>query len=415
MTTFSTASSAQRSVTSVIDPVTRNGFCTGCGLCAAVAPKGAVSMRISREGYLRPVVNAPLTPEVTQAISATCPGITLSHPKGTKRTDTILGPLISVQTGHAEDPEIRRQGSSGGVLSAIATHLLATGQVDFVAQIAVSHDDPLQNALQISTSRADVIRAAGSRYSPSAPLQSLRELLATGKRFAFIGKPCDVAALRQYARIDPAVDRQVPYMLSFMCAGLPSLKGTDEVISALGAKKEELASFRYRGDGWPGMAKATHKDGQTFEMDYNTSWGNILGKHLQFRCKICPDGTGEFADLVCADAWYGADGYPDFTERDGRSLILARTPAGQELLSEAIEHQAISSTPLATEEISKMQPYQFLRKKLVLGRLLAARLAIGSAPRYINLGNLKAALMNSPISFLRNAWGTYKRAKPELQ
>src|SRR3712207_7050821 len=38
------------------------------------------------------------------------------------------------------------------------------------------------------------------------------------------------------------------------------------------------------------------------------------------RCKICPDGTGEFADIVCADAWYGKDGYPDFAEREGRSL-----------------------------------------------------------------------------------------------
>lgn len=413
MTITTQTSSAPRPATSVIDSVIRNGFCTGCGLCASVAPAGAVRMQISREGYLRPVVCEPLSEETTRTISATCPGITLSHPKGTNRTDAILGPLLSVQTGHAEDPEIRRQGSSGGVLSALATYLLETKQVDFVAQIAVSRDDPLLNALQISTSRADVLRAAGSRYSPSAPLQTLRELLLMGKRFAFLGKPCDVAALRQYARIDSNVDRQIPYMLSFMCAGLPSLKGTDEVIDALGAKKEQLVSFRYRGDGWPGMAKATHKDGQTFEMDYNTSWGNILGKHLQFRCKICPDGTGEFADLVCADAWYGADGYPDFTERDGRSLILARTPAGQKLLDMAIASHAVSSTPLALVEVSKMQPYQVLRKKLVLGRLWATKLAMGAAPRYVNLGLTKTALSANPINFLRNAWGTFKRAKPE--
>lgn len=51
-------------------------------------------------------------------------------------------------------------------------------------------------------------------------------------------------------------------------------------------------------------------------MSYNESWGNILGKYLQKRCKICPDGIGEFADIVCADAWHGdKSGYPNFEEK----------------------------------------------------------------------------------------------------
>jgi coenzyme F420 hydrogenase subunit beta len=37
-------------------------------------------------------------------------------------------------------------------------------------------------------------------------------------------------------------------------------------------------------------------------MSYADSWGGILSRHVQFRCKICPDGTGGFADVVCADA-----------------------------------------------------------------------------------------------------------------
>ncbi len=406
---------AEKPLSPLVDSVTRNGFCTGCGLCASIAPVGSIQMRISAEGYLRPVVLKELPTETTQAIAATCPGVKVEHLPGTQGQHPIWGPIVSVQTGHAVDPEVRRQGSSGGVISALAIHLLETGQVDFVAQIAADQQDPLLNALQISTSRADVLHAAGSRYAPSAPLQGLRELLDTGKRFAFIGKPCDVAALRQYGEQNPAVKRQIPYMLSFMCAGVPSIKGTHEVITALGATREKVVSFRYRGDGWPGMARAVHDSGESFEMDYNTSWGTILNKHLQFRCKICPDGTGEFADVVCADAWYGKDGYPDFAERDGRSLVLARTAAGRALVEAATGAKAISAAPLPVDEIAKMQPYQVDRKQLVLGRRIATRLSMGQAPHYPHMGLLSASMKAKPIHWLRSAWGTYKRTKQEKQ
>jgi len=402
-------------VKSLIADVTTNGFCTGCGLCEAIAPVGSIQMHMSAEGYLRPVVLKELSAMSLQTISLSCPGVKVEHQRGVQEQHPIWGPMVSVQTGHALDPEVRRQGSSGGVISAIAIHLLETGKVDFVAQIAASRGDPLLNAMQISKSRADVLWAAGSRYAPSAPLQGLRELLATGERFAFIGKPCDVAALRQYGESNPAVKGQIPYMLSFMCAGIPSIKGTHEVIAALGAIREKVVGFRYRGDGWPGMARAVHDSGESFEMDYNTSWGQILGKSLQFRCKICPDGTGEFADIVCADAWYGQDGYPEFTERDGRSLVLARTDVGEELLANLISKNIVATTPLAIEEIGKMQPYQALRKKLVLGRVIAVRMAVGKAPNYINLGLWKSALRVNSVTWLRNAWGTYKRIKPEVQ
>lgn len=395
----------------LIESVTRNGFCTGCGLCEAIAPTGHLQMQMSTSGYLRPVLLKTLPTSATNEIAQVCPGVKVEHPPGTTNYHPIWGPLLSVQTGHAVDAEIWRQGSSGGVISALAIHLLNTGKVDFVAQIATSQQDPLANELQISHTREDVIRAAGSRYAPSAPLRQMRELLATGKTFAFVGKPCDIAALRRYGEINPAIKQQVPYMLSFMCAGIPSIKGTHEIIKTLGADQTKVVSFRYRGDGWPGMTRAEQSDGKNYEMDYNTAWGKILGKYLQFRCKICADGTGEFADVVCADAWYGKGGYPDFTERDGRSLVIVRTQAGEKLLGSAIETRAVITSALDIADVSQMQPYQKSRKQLVLGRILATQLAIGKAPSYKRLSLIAASLQANPIEWLRNAWGTFRRIR----
>jgi len=372
-------------------------------------------MTLNAEGYLRPKIQTATDYGGDATIRDVCPGVRVDH--GVLKADyhAIWGSLVAVRAGHAADSEIRHKGSSGGVISALTVYLLEQGLVDFVAHIAVSPDDPLRNELQLSRTRDDVLRAAGSRYAPSAPLSALRELLDRGEHFAFIGKPCDIAALRRYARHDARVDELIPYMLSFMCAGIPSIKGTYELLENLGADRSQLKSFRYRGDGWPGMAKAITQEGQVFEVDYNSSWGNVLNRHLQFRCKICPDGTGEFADVVCADAWYGKDGYPDFTEREGRSLVLSRTLQGESLIQAALKSEAIRAETLAVDDIAKMQPYQVNRKKMVLGRVLATWLARGQAPKYKRLGLLRASLTANPIDWLRSACGTFLRAKGEKQ
>lgn len=402
---------------SLLQTVAVNGLCAGCGLCESVAGTAVVQMRLSQAGYLRPEVKAGLTSQQARVLRDVCPGMHVGHAPQPDAAPhhTLWGPLVGVRAGHSLDPEIRRQGSSGGGISAIASWLLDTGQVDFVAQIAVSDADPLRNEMRLSRSRAEVLAAAGSRYAPSAPLAGLEGLLARGERFAFVGKPCDVAALRRYALHDARVDRLVVCMISFMCAGIPSIKGTHELLDKLGADRSQLKSFRYRGDGWPGMAKAVTHDGKVYETDYNSSWGTVLNKHLQFRCKICPDGTGEFADIVCADAWYGKDGYPDFAERDGRSLILSRTRRGEALVSAAMAAGALSADELPVSDIARMQPYQVNRKQMVLGRLLATWLARHHAPRYRSMGLLKAALQANKIEWLRNAWGTLRRAKGEPQ
>ena len=406
-------SGSKRQADGFLESVVAHGYCLGCGICAGMHSSEKVAMRLSPTGYLRPAAQQAITVGQIERIRHLCPGMNVEHESDSGNHHAIWGPIKAVRTGHATDDEIRRLGSSGGVLTALALHLIESGEVDFVAQIAASQSAPLVNEMQLSRSRADVLHAAGSRYSPTAPLERFEELLATGENFAFIAKPCDVSAVRRMAQSDPRIGKQVRYLLSFMCAGIPSIHGTHEMLEHLGVASAELKEFRYRGNGWPGMAAATTHDGRVAEMDYHTSWGTILNRHLQFRCKICPDGSGEFADVVCADAWYGKDGYPDFQEREGRSLVISRTQSGEVLISEAVNAGAIKTADLPVAEIAAMQPYQVNRKRMVLARTLGAWLRLGSAPRYRRLGLVRASLGGNPITWLRECWGSFKRAKGE--
>lgn len=227
---------------------------------------------------------------------------------------------------------------------------------------------------------------------------------------AFIGKPCDVAALRSLGRSRPEVAKK---FLSF-CLYVrrnTGLKGTEGVVRAMGLEPEKVIRFRYRGNGWPGKARAETIDGDSAEMDYDSSWGNILNRHLQFRCKICPDGTGEFSDITCADAWYGNDkGYPTFEESDGRSTVLSRTQNGFDIVNEAVNAGYLAVSELPVVDIEQMQPYQVDRKRMVLARLFGLKLAFQPTPKYINFELYSISLRNSIKTMARNTVGTWLRA-----
>ncbi|MBK5960173.1 hypothetical protein CCR97_18465 [Rhodoplanes elegans] len=391
--------------------IKRNGLCHGCGACAAAVGGDKIKMSMTAAGFLRPKEHQPLTTFDEETIRRVCSGAELQHFAVTDGGyDRSWGPVVSVETGFSTDTDVRYLGSSGGVISAIAIHLVETRTVDFILHTSADPSDPVGNITRPSTTRAEIIEAAGSRYAPSSPLADIGGYLLKGRRFAFIGKPCDVAALRRMARSDPRIDRLIPFKISFFCAGVPSRKGALAVVEKLGVKESDLAKFSYRGRGWPGWTRATRRDGSEEKMDYNSSWGYILSPRVQFRCKICPDGTGEFSDIACGDAWYSRDGYPDFTERDGRSLIVARTSAGRALLDTIREAGALNCKPLPKDEVRKMQPYQYNRKRAVFVRLLGMRLGGLSTPKYRGLSLLQLTLLSSPIWLLRNLLGTYFRA-----
>jgi coenzyme F420 hydrogenase subunit beta len=301
------------------------------------------------------------------------------------------------------------------VLSAVLVHLLQSNTVDYVVQTAAAPDSPVGNAIVESLNRSSVYDAAGSRYGPSSPLSQVRRQLQKPGRFAFVGKPCDVAALRALGCHDPRVAEKIPFVISFFCAGVPSLKGTKEILSRLGVREDEVAEFRYRGDGWPGPTRVKTRDGRTLQMSYAEAWGGILSRHLQFRCKICPDGSGGFADMVCADAWYGDDkGYPAFAESEGRSLVITRTQKGEDLVLQAQNAGYIALSDVDIDEVAKMQPFQARRKMLIVSRLAALALLARPRPRYEGLNLARAARMAGVSETLKSFLGTLKRLLSQM-
>lgn len=398
-----------RGFTGVLARVERGNLCTGCGGCALIAPS-QVQMSLRKPGYLRPLQTGALTPAQDHQIARVCPGLGQAVTAQGRIDDVLWGPYVAMHTGYATRADLRHTASSGGGLSAVLMYLLDSGQVDGVIQTAAATDLPIANVAVLSGTVAEVLAAAGSRYAPSSPLAGLAACLDSDRRYAFVGKPCDVAALRALALDDPRVDACIPVMLSFFCAGIPSQSGGEAVLAALGTDLAHTAAFRYRGNGWPGQATATLQDGSTRSMSYHDSWGKILSHHVQHRCKVCADGTGTAADLVCADAWVSdAKGYPLFEERDGVSLIVARNAKGADLLAQATAAGHLVTEDFDVAQLVSIQPGQVGRRRALLARLAGLWVLGKPVPRYRGL-HLRAAAAQNPVRRnLKNFLGMVRR------
>jgi spermidine/putrescine transport system permease protein len=294
------------------------------------------------------------------------------------------------------------------MISAVCLHLLETGQVDFVLHIKPDPRAPLRSIAHASRSREEIVAGASARYGPAAPLAGIRALLDRGERFAVVGKPCDISGLRNLARSDPRVDVLVPYKIAFLCAGVSSLRTSERIAGKYGLSPEDVAMLRYRGHGCPGPTRIVANDGRVFEQTYEATWSEELNQEIQFRCKICPDAIGEQADIVCGDAWVGADGYP-YAEHEGWNVIVCRTGAGDHLLAEMESEGSIVVKPLRVRDLDRIQPHQKERKEEMLARLAGLALAGGPMPRYRGLRIWSAALPRWR-GVARTAFGTYRRA-----
>jgi coenzyme F420 hydrogenase subunit beta len=403
-----------------LEAIVEGGLCIGCGLCQALAGADKIQIVLTPEGRERPVARQPLDQATLERINATCPGTRVegaahvdgaAHGEGPAAThDLVWGPAQHLAIGYAGDPDVRFRASTGGVLTALGQFLLASGRAKFILHVAASGTEPMRTERRLSFDAASVLEGAGSRYGPAAPLVDFTALLDRAEPFALIAKPCDIAAVRNLARIDPRVDRYLRYALTFVCGGASDLTKSEEVVSKFGIRPDELSMFRYRGNGNPGPTRLTTRDGRSFELTYQEMWSDEATWGIQPRCKICPDAIGESADIAASDVWPG--GGPS-GEDEGFNGIIVRTARGLELYQAALAAGAIVAEPgdLSFRDFDRFQPHQVRKKRAVWARLAGMRAAGQPVPDTHRLRLAECARLNSVAENLAEARGARRRAK----
>lgn len=357
-------------------------YCIGCGLCKSEI---GTELKELPSGFLSPVISEGK--ENVFFFEKVCP---VNGPRAAFSSTDIWGNYQGVYGAYSANDSIRRKASSGGVLTALALFLLDSGEVDGIIQVTSCEADPTKTKCQVSTTREEIIDCCGSRYSISSPWIMLKDLVDGNKKYAAIGKPCDITALRNLKEQSDKY-KNIVYLFSFFCAGLPSQQANDKLLATMNCKKEECISLTYRGNGWPGYATAIDNTNKEYTMEYSKAWGGILGRDVNPYCRICVDGIGESADISCGDGWYSLEnGEPDFSERDGRNIVFVRTEAGSAIYKKAVESGVIISEVWSSlDNLAKIQKYQYTRRATMTAKLFAYRLFGKPIPKYN-----KAALKN---------------------
>lgn len=356
--------------------VVRWRLCLGCGACAFICPDKKITLKDFVAEGIRPVVQTDACGACTACLDV-CPGYENDHSEINRRPGVMpelqsgYGPVLEIWEGHAQDPEIRFAGSSGGAITAISLYCLERAGMAGVLHIGGNPNDPIRNQTRMSRTRQELLSGTGSRYAPASACDRLDLIESASAPCVFVGQPSEVTALRKAERLRPQLKENVGLTISFFCAGSPATKGTVELLKSKGIDPGQVENLRYRGNGWPGFFAVTLK-GQSapaFQTTYKESWG-FLQAYRPYSTHLYPDGTGEDADISCGDPWY-REVQPG---EAGSSLVVARTERGREIIRQAMAAGYLALQPASPQKLLDSQRNLVAKRGAIWGRLLAFQL-----------------------------------------
>ena len=360
------------SVINSLSDITENGLCIGCGICQSIAGNENISISMTEKGRLEPKENKPLNNEIFDKIKKTCPGVIVEGlPKeaiaNKSKYDLVWGYYLSLFYAWSTDKDIRFKSSTGGLLNGLSLYLLESKKVRFILHTGTDPKQPMRSVSRYSYNKQELLNSGScSRYGPSSPLDKFNEALNKNEPFAFVGKPCDISAIRQLSKIDRRVNELCKYLLTLVCGGFGEFTKSQDFIDSFNVKEEELSIFRYRGYGNPGKMYIKTNSGEEHDKEYNSFWGEESTWRVPFRCKICPDAIGDSSDLAALDTWPG--GSP-VGEDEGFNAAIIRTKKGYDLVHDARDAGYIKiGNHLKIEDINDFQPHQVSKKKAVYAR-----------------------------------------------
>ncbi len=321
---------------------TNKDLCTRSGTCIGVCPTNALTLDKDRF----PKLNAELCINCGLC-QKTCPGGQVSYKKLTEFTfgqqngDVGFdGHVERTYVGYAGENKFREGGAGGGVITALAWHLLKTKQVDGCVVTRMNPQRPWEGEVFIARTFEELKQSQQSKYTIIPVNTIFQELKNLDGNYALIALPCQIHGFRKIQQEKPRLASKIKIVIGLFCASSLEPYLVPEMLDIKGIKKTDLEDFDFRGGEWPGRIRAILNDGSIKNMHYSNFKDGAINYLMYLysppRCQTCVDGSSEFSDISVSDAWT-RDSSGKYLFKS-QSRLLARTPIGVQTMESALRN-----------------------------------------------------------------------------
>jgi coenzyme F420 hydrogenase subunit beta len=250
--------------------------------------------------------------------------------------------------GACTDPEIQASAASGGIVSGLLAYALEEKLIDGVYLLTPSWGKPFKLETILATSIDEIKASAGSYYWPAPVGHRLRDILRSEGKFAFIGLPCEIQALRKAQKVLPRLNEKIAFSIGLFCGSRTTIQGQLFGLKRYGVNPARIAKIEYRHSDWPGHLKISMIDGSAVHVPKSKQLQGYASQlFCHQRCVFCHDSLADLADISTGDAIR----LEDFRQPHEKSIFVARTNRGVDLLENA---QKAGQLNLREVEVSKL-------------------------------------------------------------
>ena len=321
--------------------------CTGCGICAAVCGKNAISIKLNNQGFYKPIIDDDKCIEC-----GLCKKSCYKYDKKLVKTDIVEKSYAATNRDKAQ----LFRSSSGGVSRLLMEECIKNGYKIF----GCSYDIKKEYARSfVIATISELDQFYGSKYFQSYTVDGFTEILQdkTDQKYAIFGTPCQIYAFTQTTAYKKYPERY--FLVDIFCHGCPSIKLWKSYLSYVKRRTscenfDEIV-FRSKIHGWHEYSFEFYNDGKKYVSNKHRDLFYEIFFNMDIMNEACYDcnirSTMAYGDIRLGDFW----GPQYDTDTKGVSAVILKTKKGTEVFNAIKDSLYINNATL--EKILLSQSY----------------------------------------------------------
>ena len=317
---------------SLWDKVVLKRICVGCGACVLVCPYGCLEYFEEEPKLVKECEVCGICPRVCPRYEWALPDLEKLVFGRERKPDEDFGIYQRLVLAQTTDKTIMKGCQDGGIVTTIVASALKDGIIDGALLSGLSKDRPFGPVPVLATTREEILKCAGTRYTYSPNLLPIQEAIKQKRQsLAFVGTPCQIQAIRKMeaAKLRRYTGR-IRFTVGLMCTESFTYEGlmTNHIQKTLGVDLHDVKKMNIKG-----KILITTDSG-----DVKTVSLTEAKQYTRESCMSCTDFSAELADISAGGLGLG-----------GWTLTIIRSETGQEILEGAKKAGLIKTRPAEEE------------------------------------------------------------------